>query len=184
MTVENHCTVVATYASHYEAESAIKKLQTGHVLIDKISVIGKSHSTDEHVSGVYNIGENLKFWGKYGAFWGGLWDLLSGGLFINVPINGSIIVLGQLAATVLAAIEEDAMAEGMGILGTVFVAVGIPQEEALEYEKSITADRFLVMVQGNIQEVDQAHDILKLTNTTQIDAHCVCNTLHKEINHE
>ena len=47
----------------------------------------------------------MKFWGKRGAFWGGLWGWLFGGVFMFVPVVGHVVVLGYLASMVIPAVE-------------------------------------------------------------------------------
>jgi hypothetical protein len=47
----------------------------------------------------------MKFWGKRGAFWGGLWGLFFGGVFLMVPVVGQVMVLGYLATVIVSAVE-------------------------------------------------------------------------------
>ena len=63
-----------------------------------LSVVGKGYHIDEKVTGFYNLGDRVMFWGKRGALWGGLWGLFLGGLFMTVPVVGHVIVLGYWPA--------------------------------------------------------------------------------------
>ena len=92
MSKEN--SVVAIYSTHNGAEEAVKELQRGGVDMHKLSIVGKGYHTDEKVVGFYNTGDRVKFWGTRGAFWGGLWGLFFGGLFLTIPIVGHVVVLG------------------------------------------------------------------------------------------
>ena len=65
--------VIAVFADHPAAETAVKKLTAAGFEMKKLSVVGKGYQTDEKVVGFYNAGDRVKFWGKRGAFWGGLW---------------------------------------------------------------------------------------------------------------
>jgi hypothetical protein len=65
--------VVAVYASHTDAETAIKELQQAGFDMKKLSIVGRDTHTDEHVVGYYNTGDRMKKWGTLGAFWGGIW---------------------------------------------------------------------------------------------------------------
>jgi hypothetical protein len=40
----------------------------------------------------------MKYWGKQGAFWGGLWGMLFGAAFFAIPGLGPILVAGPLVA--------------------------------------------------------------------------------------
>ena len=60
--------VVAVFADHQLAESAVKKLADAHFDMRNLSVIGKGYHGDEKLVGFYNAGDRIKFWGKRGAF--------------------------------------------------------------------------------------------------------------------
>ena len=77
--------VVAVYATHAEAEEAVKELQRAGIDMHTLSIVGKDSHTDEHVVGYYNTGDRMKYWGKIGAFWGGFWGLLFGSAFFAIP---------------------------------------------------------------------------------------------------
>jgi hypothetical protein len=64
--------VVATYPSHSEAEAGVKELQQSAFDMKKLSIVGRDYHTDEQVVGYYNAGDRMKYWGKLGAFWGGI----------------------------------------------------------------------------------------------------------------
>jgi hypothetical protein len=90
--------IVAIFTDHQRAEAAIKKLAQNGFEMKKLSVIGKGYHSEEKVVGFYNVGDRVRFWGLRGAFWGGLWGLFFGGLFMTVPIIGNVVVLGYLAS--------------------------------------------------------------------------------------
>ena len=69
--------VVAIYKSHTEAEAGVKELQHSGFDMKKLSIVGRDYHTDEHVIGYYNAGDRMKYWGKMGAFWGGIGDCCS-----------------------------------------------------------------------------------------------------------
>ena len=64
--------VIAVYDTHEAAEKAVKELQKSGFDMKKLSVVGKDYHTEEHPVGYYNTGDRMKYWGKMGAFWGGL----------------------------------------------------------------------------------------------------------------
>jgi hypothetical protein len=64
--------VVAIYDTHEQAEHAVKQLQEAGVDMKSLSIAAKDTHTDEHVVGCYNAGDRMKYWGKIGAFWGGM----------------------------------------------------------------------------------------------------------------
>ena len=104
--------VIAVFTDHNAAESAVKKLAAAGFELNKLSVVGKGYHTDEKVVGFYNIGDRVKFWGSRGAYWGGLWGLFFGGMFLVIPVVGHVVVLGYLVATLISGIEGAVHGDG------------------------------------------------------------------------
>ncbi len=69
----NNNIVVAVYDAHTEAEQAVKELQKSGFDMKKLSIVARNPHAEEHVVGFYNAGDRIKYWGKAGAFWGGIW---------------------------------------------------------------------------------------------------------------
>ena len=164
-------TVIAVFADHAAAEAAVKKLSAAGFEMKNLSLVGKGYHTDEKVIGFYNIGDRVKFWGTRGAFWGGLWGLFFGGLFITVPVVGPVVVLGYLAAIVISAVETAVIAGGLSALGAALFSIGIPKDSVIQYETELKADGFLVMAHGTAEEMARAKAILGTTNPSRLDAH-------------
>jgi len=162
---------VAMFDSHAFAEAAVRELAASQFDIKKISVVGRGYHSEEAVAGFYNMGDRVKFWGRYGAFWGGLWGLFFGGLFLTVPFVGPIVVVGHLAIIAASALEGVVVIGGLSAIGAALFSIGIPKDTVLRYEKAIKADRFLLIVHGTSSEVERARDILKRAGPTQIDVH-------------
>lgn len=167
----SHSAVVAVFERHRQAEDAIKKLADGGIEITKVNIVGKGCHTEEKVVGFYNTGDRMKFWGKYGAFWGGLWGLFVGGLFMTVPVIGPVVVLGHLGAIVLGVVEGAAFGGGLGAVGAALFSIGIPKNSVIDYETAVKTDSFLVMVDGSPEEVEQAKTILATANPSRLDIH-------------
>jgi hypothetical protein len=163
--------VIAVFADHQAADSAIKRLTEAGFATKDLSVVGKGYHTDEKVTGFYNAVDRVKFWGLRGAFWGGMWGLFFGGLFLTIPIIGHVVVLGYLAATVLSGVESAVMVGGLSAIGAAIYSMGIPKDSVVAYETAIKADGFLVMVRGDAAEVARAKEILGTANPTRLDVH-------------
>jgi len=163
--------VVAVFDDHLLAENAVKKLSGAGFEMKNLSVVGKGYHTEEKVVGFYNIGDRIKFWGERGAFWGGLWGLFFGGLFMTIPIFGHVVVLGYLATTVVAGLENAIMVGGLSAIGAALFGMGIPKDSVIKYETSLKADKFLVMAHGTAEEMVRAKDILGTFNPTSLDHH-------------
>ncbi|MGD1039129.1 MAG: general stress protein [Roseiarcus sp.] len=169
--METTNSVVAVFADHNSAETAVKKLVASGFEMKNLSVVGKGYHTDEKVVGFYNMGDRVKFWGKRGAFWGGFWGLFFGGLFMSIPLVGHVVVLGYLATVVLAGIENAVLVGGLSALGAALYSIGIPKDSVLAYETAVKADDFLVMARGSAEEMARAKVILGTANPKRLDMH-------------
>ena len=164
-------TVIATFDNHHSAEAAVKKLAAAGFEMKSLSVVGKGYHTEENVMGFYNIGDRMNFWGRRGAFWGGLWGLFFGGLFLTVPILGHVIVLGYLAATMISAVEGAVVVGGLSSLSAALYSIGIPKNSVVQYETDVKADGFLVMAHGTAAETARAQTILDTANPSRLAVH-------------
>jgi hypothetical protein len=165
-------TVSAVYDSHDHAEDAVKKLTDANIPIKGISIIGRGFHTEEKAIGFYNMGDRMKIWGANGAFWGSMWGLLAGGLFMTVPIIGPVVIVGAFAAMVIGAVEGVVVVGGVSALAAALASIGIPKNTILQYEDVIKADGFVVLVQGTISDVERAREILQTSNAKNIDMNC------------
>jgi hypothetical protein len=165
--------LVVVYGSHSNAEAGIKELQKSGFDIKKLSILGKEYHTEEHVVGYYNAGDRMKYWGKMGAFWGGVWGLLVGAAFFVIPGVGPVLIAGPLVAWVVGALEGAVVVGGLSALGAGLYSIGIPKDSILRYETAIQADKFLLVVQGTSDEMMKAKNLLKITSPEESNIHFV-----------
>ncbi len=163
--------VIAVFAKHNEAETAVKELAANGFALKDLSVVGKGYHVDEHVTGFYNVGDRVKFWGTRGAMWGGLWGLFFGGLLMTIPVVGHVIVLGYLGAAAVSAVEGAIVVGGLSALGAALSSVGIPKDSVLQYETAIKADEFLVMAHGPRSDTLRAREILASMHPLALTVH-------------
>jgi hypothetical protein len=163
--------VIAVFDDHQAAEVAVKKLADAGIDIKNLSVVGKGFHTDEQVVGFYNAGDRIKFWGKRGAFWGGLWGWLFGGIFLFIPVVGHVVMVGYFAAAALAAIEGAVVMGGVSALAAALYSIGIPKDSVIAYENAVKADGFLVMAHGSPAEVERAKKALEPLHPSRVDVH-------------
>src|SRR5438876_3535717 len=163
--------VVAIYNTHTDAEEAIQELQKSGFNLKKLSIVGKDYHTEEHVVGYYNTGDRMKYWGRMGAVWGGLWGLLFGAAFFWVPGVGPLLVAGPVSAAIVAALESAVVVGGVSVLGAALYSIGIPKDSVLRYETAIKVNKYLLVAHGTAAEVTKAKGILETTKPAQLDEH-------------
>jgi len=162
---------VAVYATHDEADGAIKSLQKSGFDMKKLSIVGKDFHTEEHAIGYYNTGDRIKFWGKKGAFWGGLAGILFSSAFLVIPVVGHLIVLGPLVSSIIGGLEGAAVVGGTSALFGALAGLGIPKDTVVQYENDVKAGKFLVLAQGTPEEVARARDILGASTSASVSVH-------------
>jgi hypothetical protein len=165
--------VIALYHTHAAAENAVRELQKSGFDMKKLSVVGKDYQTDEHVVGYYNTGDRMKYWGKTGAFWGGMWGLLIGAAFFWVPGIGPLAVAGPLVTWIVSGLGGAVVVGGLSALGAALSSIGIPKDSILQYEIAIKANKFLVLVHGTASEAEKAKEILNNTGAGDMHQHTI-----------
>jgi uncharacterized membrane protein len=155
--------VVAIYAMHEQAAQAVKDLQEAGVDMKTLSIVARDQHADEHVTGYYNAGDRMKYWGKMGAFWGGFWGLLFGSAVFAIPGVGPVLVAGPLVASIVAGLEGAAVVGGAGVIGAGLASIGIPKDSVLQYELALKTDQFLLIVHDSPNAIEKAKEIIKGT---------------------
>ena len=163
--------VIAMFAEHPQAEEAVKQLQQAGFDMKTLSIIGQGYHSEENVVGYYTTGERMKHWGKFGAFWGGMWGLLFGSAMFMIPGVGPIIAAGPIVAWIVGALEGAAVVGGLSAIGAGLYGVGIPKDSVLEYETSLKAGQFMLVVHGTPDEVTRAQAILSASAATETRLH-------------
>jgi hypothetical protein len=171
MTTTKSDIAVAVYDLHVQAEGAVKALQRAGFDMKKVSIIGKDYESEEHVVGFLNAGDRATIFGKWGAFWGGLMGILFGSAMMFLPLVGHIIVLGPLAAALVGGVEGAALIGGASALVGALTALGIPRNSVLRYETALKANKFILVVHGDAQEIARAHDLLRASGLASFDHH-------------
>jgi hypothetical protein len=163
--------VIALFDRHTDAEEAIKQLQQTGFDMKELSIIGKGYHTEENVVGYYTAGDRMKYWGKNGAFWGGIWGLLFGSAFFVIPGIGPLIAAGPIVALIIGALEGAAVVGGVSAIGAGLYSIGIPKKSVLQYESSLKAGTFLLVVHGTPEEVTRAKAILAAAGASEAHLH-------------
>ena len=161
--------VIALYKAHGDAEAAVKLLHKTGINMKQCSIVGQGYHTEEEVVGYYNAGDRMKFWGKEGAFWGGVWGLLFGSGVFWIPGIGQIMAGGAIVSSIVGALEVAAVAGSLSALGAALYSIGIPENSILQYEAAIKANKFIVIIHGTAGETEKAREILDATTNKSLE---------------
>jgi hypothetical protein len=157
---------VAVYATHNQAEAALKSLNDAGYNMKNLSIVGQNYATDEHPVGFVNTGEKMWTWGKFGAFWGWIWGVLFGSAMIFVPGMGPLLFAGWIVS----GLEGAIVVGGIAALGGALTTIGVPANSIVKYESELKAGSFLLVAHGNETDVKRAKDLLSTTNASRIDS--------------
>ena len=153
--------IIAVYETHVEAELGVKQLQRSGFDMKKLSIVGRDFQNEETVIGFYNMGDRAKYWGKTGAFWGGLWGLLLGSAFFVIPGIGPLVIAGSFISVLVGAVEGALVVGGLSALGAALMSIGIPKNSIVEYESALKAGKYLMIAHGTTEELKIAQEIVK-----------------------
>ena len=167
--------VVAVFASHKQAEDAIRELQKDGFDMKQLSIVGKDMRTEEHVVGYYNAGDRMLYWGGQGAFWGGFWGgmsaLLFGSAVFFVPGIGPLLVAGPLVVWIVGVLEGAVVLGGISALGAALFSIGIPTNSVVKYETEVKNGKILLIAHGTVADVERAKELLDGTEAATSTVH-------------
>ncbi len=148
------------FNTHIEAQDAIQALHRSGFDVTQLSLVGKGYHSEEHPVGFYTAGDKIKSWGVTGAFWGGIWGLLLAPAVFFVPGLGLVGMAGPVVAALIGALEGAVVVGGMSALGAALTQLGASKEEVIRYETALKADKYVLMVQANADDIAKAHTVL------------------------
>jgi uncharacterized membrane protein len=164
--------VVGIYHTMAQAEEAVHRLDRAGFPVKHISVVTQNLASDKTTHGYITPGDDLTVRGAAAGAWvGGLLSLLIGAAFLWIPGFGPLLVIGRLAALLVAGVEGTMLGAAAGSLLGALANWGIAEEHILDYEKQLRAGKHLVIAYGTAEEVDKAHAILRETDTRALHLH-------------
>ncbi len=89
-----------------------------------------------------------------------MWGLLFGASSFLIPGVGPALTAGPLLGALVTGLGLAAMVGGLPALAARLIHLGIPKEDAIKSENTITSDKFLVIAHGTREEVAQARLIV------------------------
>ena len=166
----NTAGLIATYDTHIQAEDAIRELNRAGFRMKQLSIIGKGYHSEEHPVGFYTVGDRMKTWGGVGAFWGALWGMLFGAAFFWIPGIGLLGAAGPFGQVLAGALEGAALVGGVSALGAALANIGVPRDAIVKYERSLRADRYLLIAHGSNEEIEQARAVIERSGAVDVGA--------------
>lgn len=151
---------VAVYETHDKALNAVKRLKDTNFPVKKVSIVGKALIIDDHM--YLKSLDTLKTLPiALGTIAGIVIGILTGIGVFAIPGFGALYGAGAVVGA--------AGGLELGILGgglaTIFAHLGIKKNDVLKYEQHLHTGNFLVVVQGDLKEIEQAEHVLHTEGT-------------------
>ncbi|AWB43308.1 hypothetical protein DCC85_03070 [Paenibacillus sp. CAA11] len=151
--------IVGVFESENAASRAIEELKNQGFRTEDISVVAKDRRDVKalHEETGTKAPEGVASGAATGGVLGGLAGLLAGIGALAIPGIGPIVAAGPIAATLTGA----AVGAGTGGLVGGLVGLGIPEEEARDYDESVNAGRILVLVEADTSRSQDIYGIFR-----------------------
>ncbi|MGD2073889.1 MAG: hypothetical protein PVI91_05550 [Gammaproteobacteria bacterium] len=170
--------ILGLFDDEARAERALRNLIEHNFPMDMISVLGRAQSSGDDPLGLYYTtpGERIRGWGKMGAFWGGVWGLLSGatGMFL-IPGLGPVLAAGPVVEAIVASIAGAGVGGGVmagaGALSHLVVIMrrmGIPEDQLESVREAIEGGAHVVMLRVDLGEVRRWRQLLEAVGAADV----------------
>ncbi|HSD13728.1 MAG TPA: hypothetical protein VLB74_03695 [Flavobacterium sp.] len=151
---------IAIYDTHKEAVDAIKVLNDQEFPMSNVSLLGKAEIIDDHIH-MSSVDTLQKAPAVIGMGAGTVIGLLSGIGVFTIPGFGFLYGAGAL----IGAIAGFDLGIITGGLISFFSLLGIKEDEVLKYEEHLNEGKFMVIVNGTLEEIELAEHILHTEGT-------------------
>lgn len=154
--------IVGVFNTEQEASNAIEQLKSQGFSTDEISVITKDREELRNITEETDTKapEGVATGATTGGVLGGTAGLLAGLGALAIPGIGPILAAGPIAATITGA----AVGAGAGGLLGGLIGMGIPEDEATEYEGYVNNGKILVLVEDD-NRYDNVYGVFRNNRT-------------------
>lgn len=105
------------------------------------------------------------------ALWEAPWNGLSDAVLLWIPGIGPVTMAGPLVGVLVAVLEEAAALGGLSALGMALYNGGIAAAYVARYETAVKAGRSLVMLQGDLLEVERGYNVFMAAGAREMAIH-------------
>ena len=167
--MSDNIAVGAVFSDHRKAEEAMEKLHAAWFSMKQVSIVGADHHAEKQLVGFYHTGDRMHYWGKLGAFWGGMWGILLCSAFFLIPGIGPVVVGGPLVTCIVGTLENATRRGHRSVLAAGLQQLGLPKNLISDYEGAIRSQKILVIAHGTAAEVKTAQKIIEQASPQSLD---------------
>lgn len=158
---------VGVFSSRHDAEHALNELHNSGFPMSKVSIIARDADKKGDIAGVDvsdRVGNKADEGAATGAVTGGILGgatgLLVGLGALAIPGVGPVILAGEIATALATTLAGSAIGVAAGGLLGALLGLGIPEEQARVYNDRVSRGDYLVIVDGDQNEIARAEAIL------------------------
>lgn len=158
---------VGVFSNYRDTETALNELRNSGFPMDRVSVVAQDAERGDDIAGAdvsNKVGNKADEGAKAGAITGGtlggLTGLLVGLGALAIPGIGPVMLAGATATAIATTLSGGAIGAAAGGLLGALIGLGIPEDRARVYNDRVSQGHYLVMVDGNQDEVNRAEAIL------------------------
>lgn len=162
-----HKRAVGVFSNYRDAEVALTELRNSGFSMDKVSVVAKDADKRDDIAGAdvsdrvgNKADEGAKAGAVTGGTLGGLTGLLVGLGALAIPGLGPVMLAGAAGTAIATTLSGGAIGAAAGSLLGALIGLGIPEERARVYNDRVSRGDYLVMVDGNDDDIRRAEAIL------------------------
>lgn len=170
MAIQQYKRAVGVFQSRDAAERALSSLKNSGFLMDRVSVLAKDAERGD-IAGVdvrdrddlkkdrgdNEAPEGAGIGATAGTVLGGVGGLLVGLEALIIPGVGPFLAAGTVATTLAGA----GIGAAAGAIVGALTGLGIPEEDAKEYDARISQGDYLVILEGTEEEINRAGSVLQ-----------------------
>ncbi|MDO8412777.1 MAG: hypothetical protein Q7S51_03185 [Gallionellaceae bacterium] len=164
---QTHDTLIAAFSEYQQADAVVEKIIEGGFNLKNFSLVGKGYPSRGQLIHFYKAVDRIKFWGKKGAFAGGLAGFLLGQLFLTGMLTlpqPYLIIINLLAWMIIGGL---AIGGAMALVAVLF-RLRIPKDSLMKHLSDVKADDFLLVAHGTAEEMELAKAIILTTHPVQL----------------
>ncbi len=157
--IEKHA-CVAVSPTCQTVGQLIDELQKADIDLRLVSIVGQGYQGKEHPVGFYSAKNRILYHGHQDVFWNDLWERLTGAAFFWIPEFGPLAAAGPIVDLLVRGLEEVEIAGGFDLLGKALFNLGASRDCITDYQETISAKQFLLIVSGKRNATERACTVL------------------------
>lgn len=168
---------VGTFTSRSDADKALNELKNTGFSMDRVSILAQNKDSNQIAGAeVKDRGDDESTEGAgigavTGSVLGGIGGLLVGLEALIIPGVGPFLAAGTIATTLAGA----GIGAASGALVGSLTGAGIPEEDAQAYSERISKGDYLVIIEGQNDEIERVGSIFKRHNISNWKTYPISN---------